>query len=300
MLAKASDFSSSQLAAGFNAGFEGYFRPLSVTPEELGAMNAEFGIDLDQSVVFVTPAEAENTEKTVVGIAFLAIRGTTGWVGGMGTAKAHRRTGIGKKVIQQLLQNAKQYGLKQVWLECITLNTGAHALYKQVGFQDTCRVSVMKGTNVTPSKTEVAGVKQVQAEEAWKHLENIPTDQKEPKIRWQDEPETLAGATGRTVTYWLQTNGQPDNAAAEGDGQSGDVSGVVVVSERKGGDGSVVCFHNGGGVVEDIIDHLLVLHKGAVFTGHNLALDRPLCKCLLTRGLEHDLQQDVMVHNLEG
>jgi RimJ/RimL family protein N-acetyltransferase len=54
---------------------------------------------------------------------------------GISVAKQFRDSGIGKKCLQILIENAKKMGLRMLVLTCFAINSRAIGLYESVGFQ---------------------------------------------------------------------------------------------------------------------------------------------------------------------
>jgi GNAT superfamily N-acetyltransferase len=119
----------------FNAAYEGYVMPFHLDETQLAFMDDAFDIDLDASRVAFRDGER-------VGLANLGIRGEDGWIGGVGVVKSARRSGLGETLMRALHDEARQRGLRRVWLEVIVENTGAFALYEKLGYEVTQDVEV--------------------------------------------------------------------------------------------------------------------------------------------------------------
>ena len=91
-------------------------------------------IDLGRSIVAVDPDP--------VGLALAARRGSTAWIGGMGVAPGHRRTGLGARILQAALDTASTAGVDTVWLEVLEANEPAIALYEKLGFERVRHLSI--------------------------------------------------------------------------------------------------------------------------------------------------------------
>jgi GNAT superfamily N-acetyltransferase len=111
-----------ELAALFNAGYEGYVVPLRVGPAQLATWIAAWHIDLTRSRI--APGE---------GIALLGVRGERGWIGGLGVVPAARRRGLGRALMEAVLGEAPS----DVTLEVIEHNEPAIRLYESLGFERT-------------------------------------------------------------------------------------------------------------------------------------------------------------------
>jgi ribosomal protein S18 acetylase RimI-like enzyme len=116
----ADTLSLDELAALFNAGYEGYLVPFRVDASQLENMIAAWQIDLARSRI--APGE---------GVALLGIRGERGWIGGLGVVPAARRRGVGRALMEAVLAEAPP----EVTLEVIEQNEPAIRLYEDLGFE---------------------------------------------------------------------------------------------------------------------------------------------------------------------
>ena len=119
-LVPAATLSIDELAALFNAGYEGYVVPFRVETSQLQNMIAAWHIDLARSRI--APGE---------GVALLGIRGERGWIGGLGVVPAARRRGVGRALMDAVLDQAPP----EVTLEVIEQNEPAIRLYEDLGFE---------------------------------------------------------------------------------------------------------------------------------------------------------------------
>ncbi|NDJ75014.1 MAG: GNAT family N-acetyltransferase [Chloroflexi bacterium] len=113
----------------FNLAYSDYYVSISMSVPTFRALIARDDLNLDASV-------AALDGNQIVGTGLLGIRGQQGWIGGMGVIPDRRRQGIGRQMMHYLLDRAREHGLTQVNLEVIEANTGAYALYRQLGFED--------------------------------------------------------------------------------------------------------------------------------------------------------------------
>lgn len=117
----------SAFTAAFNLAYSDYFVPITMTIPSFRALIKRDDLSLDASVAAVDKGK-------IVGTGLLGIRGQHGWIGGMGVIPERRRQGIGRHMMHYLLDQAARHRLTQIDLEVIEANTGAHALYDQLGF----------------------------------------------------------------------------------------------------------------------------------------------------------------------
>ncbi len=129
-----------QLAAVFNAGYEGYFVPMHVDAATLAPMLALWDIDLSRSRVAVRDGEP-------IGIVNLGVRGDHGWIGGLGVVPAERRHGVGRALMEDVLAGAPA----RVTLEVLEQNEPAIRLYEQLGFTRTRVLEIWSLTAELPA-----------------------------------------------------------------------------------------------------------------------------------------------------
>jgi ribosomal protein S18 acetylase RimI-like enzyme len=118
----ADSFSDAELADLFTRGYEGYYVPVQVDDAALRFMIESWDIDLSRSRV------AEG-----LGLCNLGVRGDRGWIGGIAVLPAARRQGIGRSLLEAVLDVAPA----TVTLEVLEQNEPAIRLYETLGFERT-------------------------------------------------------------------------------------------------------------------------------------------------------------------
>jgi len=121
-LVPSDQFSYAELAELFTRGYEGYFVPMHLDEPTLRYMVETWDIDLSRSRV--APG---------AGLANLAIRGDRSWIGGIGVVPEQRRSGVGRALMEAVLELAPP----SVLLEVIEANEPAIRLYESLGFEKT-------------------------------------------------------------------------------------------------------------------------------------------------------------------
>ena len=127
-LTPTSEYTIPFLADLMTRGFEGYFVPIHITEAVMITMLRRDGIDLASSRVLVKDEEP-------IGIGFIARRGWTSRLAAMGIVSNSRSGGAGKWAMQNLIEEAKARGEKEMVLEVIEQNTAGVKLYEKVGFK---------------------------------------------------------------------------------------------------------------------------------------------------------------------
>jgi len=115
-------FSYADLAELFTRGYEGYFVPMHFDEPTMRYMVEMWDIDLSRSRV-----------APDAGLANLAIRGDRGWIGGIAVVPEQRRNGVGRALMEAVLELAPP----TVLLEVIEANEPAIKLYESLGFEKT-------------------------------------------------------------------------------------------------------------------------------------------------------------------
>jgi GNAT superfamily N-acetyltransferase len=152
-------FSYADLAALFTRGYEDYFVPVQFDEPTLRYMVEMWDIDLSKSRV-----------APDAGLANLATRGDRGWIGGIAVVPAKRRGGVGRALMEAVLELAPP----TVLLEVIEANEPAIKLYESLGFE----------------KTRVLEVWNVEAPAV--HAESVPQSTLgQTDLPWQREDASL-------------------------------------------------------------------------------------------------------------
>ena len=162
----------------FNAAYEDYLVPFHLDEPTLAFVDEAFDIDLDASRVAHRDGER-------VGLANLGIRGENGWIGGVGVVTAARRSGVGETLMRAVHEQARERGLRRVWLEVIVENSGAFALYEKLGYRTVRDVEVW---SLPLSVSERSGAEEVPAAAAQARVCEL----RESREPWQRADGTLA------------------------------------------------------------------------------------------------------------
>lgn len=121
-LVPSDQLSFAELAELFTRGYEGYFVPMHFDEPTLRYMVETWDIDLSKSRV--APG---------AGLANLGVRGDRGWIGGIAVVPEQRGNGIGRALMEAVLELAPP----TVLLEVIEANEPAIRLYETLGFERT-------------------------------------------------------------------------------------------------------------------------------------------------------------------
>ncbi len=263
----ASDVTIEELVAAFNTGYAGYTVPVQLENDLMLRHIAQNNINLAAS-------RLAHMDGEIVGVGLLARREQRGWIGGMGIHSAHRGQGIGRQLMNALLDSARSMALAQVQLEVIEGNDAAFNLYKSLGFEVTRRLLILQCVRLHDVDAAVP-VRSIPAEEALHYYEefhSVPNP-------WQRERESLqvlaAGMTG-----WLA--GEDDHPVAYAIGHSsGRVVNLADVGFRIGEESTL----------RGLIAYVHRQQPGASAQLANLGEDDPSWPVLSTLGYEPSMSQ---------
>lgn len=121
-LVSADTFTDEELADLFTRGYEGYYLPVQVDAAAFRFMVDAWDVDLARSRV--APGK---------GFCNLAVRAGRGWIGGIGVVPEARREGLGRALMEAVLELAPP----TVTLEVLEQNEPAIRLYESLGFERT-------------------------------------------------------------------------------------------------------------------------------------------------------------------
>lgn len=115
----------------YNRGFEGYFYDQK---KDLDSFSKRFGLD-ELSPEYSVVAYYEGKPAGIVLSGIKNINGVVvAWNGGTGVAKELRGKGVGKKLMNAVLEIYRENGVRYATLEAISRNESAIQLYKKVGY----------------------------------------------------------------------------------------------------------------------------------------------------------------------
>jgi len=183
-------FSLPEIAALFTRSFEGYFVPVQINETILQTILRRDGVDLAESRVLL-----KNDEP--IGLALIARRGWTSRLAAMGIAKEARHGGVGTWAMNQLIDEARARGEKEMLLEVIEQNTAGVKLYQKVGFKTVRRLVGFKLEN--PQIESQEEIEEIDI----RQLAQLVTSDGLKDLPWQLSGETIAQHTPPSHAYRL-------------------------------------------------------------------------------------------------
>ncbi len=161
----------------FTSAYEGYLLPFQIDENQLAAMESAFDLDVDASRIAFR-------DEAAVRLGNLGVRGEDAWIGGVGVVPAARRSGVGGTLMRALHEQARERGIRRVWLEVFVDNGGAFALYEKLGYRTVRDVEVWS----LPAEDGRSEAREIPAEEAHARIRGRRNG-REP---WQRADETVA------------------------------------------------------------------------------------------------------------
>ena len=173
-----SSLSLGERAKLFTSGYEGYLLPFRIDEPTLASMEQAFDLDVDASRIALR-------DGAPVGLGNLGVRTEDAWIGGVGVVPGARRSGVGEAIMRALHEQARERGVKRIWLEVIDRNVGAFALYEKLGYRTVRDVEVWSLPHVEGGESAARDVPAAEVQGRIREL----SAQREP---WQRADETVA------------------------------------------------------------------------------------------------------------
>lgn len=196
----AAEFTPAQLADCLTAGFEDYLIPARFTAEGLERRMRPEHLDPYASSVYL---EGDRP----AGVILIARRGWTSRVAAMGVAKPFRGRGVGRRMLEEALEEARARGDRRMLLEVFEQNPAAVRLYQAVGFRVTRR---LLGYERPAEPGEAAGLVEIDPLD----YARVAAREYEPDLPWMLAPETLCGWVAPARAFRLGEAGSAEAAYA--------------------------------------------------------------------------------------
>ncbi|HSS76467.1 MAG TPA: N-acetyltransferase [Thermoanaerobaculia bacterium] len=184
------DCTSEEVAIAVNRGFEGYFVPLTFTAQAYERRFRSEHLDPFASRVF-------SQDGAPAGALLIARRGWSSRVAAMGIAPPFRGQGVGRRVLEAAIAEARARGDRAMFLEVLVQNTPAVALYTSAGFRTRRR---LVGYRWDPGEIEPTGpLEEIDPRD----FARLAVREGEPDLPWTLQPETFAASTPPTRAWRL-------------------------------------------------------------------------------------------------
>ena len=182
-LIAADRLSLAQLCDVYNLGRADYLVPMPMNQTRLARYLRQYDVDLSHSLVALQSGQA-------LGLALLGRRGTRAWITRLGVAAEARKSGLGRRLVSSLVEEAQRLGCAAVILEVIRENVAARQLFEQLGFRATRELLVLRRPPAPIDRPgRLSGLRSLQHAES---LIQLAERQDDPS--WLTETASLAAA----------------------------------------------------------------------------------------------------------
>jgi ribosomal protein S18 acetylase RimI-like enzyme len=178
-------WNSHQLAEILSHCFEGYLVPFTIDGETFASRFSAEDISLNDSKVWVQDGEPK-------ALAVITRRGQTSRLAAFAIRPELRGQGFGKQFMQQLIDEARARGDRNMWLEVIVGNDSGLALYERMGF---VRQQKLVGFNAVGS-TRLIGTDELLEIDPLVMAKKLMVDSS-LRMPWLSAPETLYKLPGK-------------------------------------------------------------------------------------------------------
>lgn len=168
----AAQFTMAQLTDIYNQTRVDYVVPMPMNERKFREYVANYDLDLALSAVAVQ-------DDDPLGLIMLGVRGDTTWVTRLGVLPNGRQKGVGRKLMDQLIENSYRLGAKEMSLDVIKGNTAAEILFKRCGFYPVRELLIVrrppKPVNVVTSGTYIEALGYKEAIELLHTRTDVPS-----------------------------------------------------------------------------------------------------------------------------
>lgn len=264
----------------FNKAYSDYFTPIAMIPDAFHALIQRDNLVLDSSV-------AALDGSTIIGTGLLGIRDNEGWIGGMGVIPGRRRQGIGREMMHYLIARARERSIERLYLEVIEQNTGARALYLELGFHFTRHLHILKRIPTTsPQPVSDYRITAAPAPEVLQWYDAFH----DTRNCWQRSQPSLAGLVSQSQALSVSS---PQGVVGYALGWFGPHE-IRVVDLAVAPD----LAHRRQGAAATLLSHIHWQHPHAFGSAYNFADDDALLPVFLEAGYVSDFRQLEMVLEL--
>ncbi|MBN1122174.1 MAG: GNAT family N-acetyltransferase [Anaerolineae bacterium] len=264
-----------QFVKALNTAYADYHVPIQLTRHTFLDLAERESVSLDASCAAVDNGK-------IVGMGLLGLRQRRGWIGGMGVIPTYRRQGIGRTIMQALLERAWALGLDTVQLEVITDNTAAYTLYQSLGFRTRRLLLVLNCTHSRQRPIRGRNDLVIQEEPAEELVEDL-AEFAASDPSWQTEID--AQRLILPTLYGLSARQQFDRQLSgicfyQYNGHQGSVTHLCAANQECG---------------SMLLSHLLDHHRVASFSYLNVPENDPMLPPLEKAGFKVSLRQYEMI-----
>jgi ribosomal protein S18 acetylase RimI-like enzyme len=185
------DFAPTAVVAALNHCFEGYLTPVNFTVSSFEQRMRSEHLDPEASKIYTL-------EGQPVGVILVARRGWSSRIAAMSVAPEVRNQGVGRQMLLEILDSARERHDRQVLLEVFEQNPNAVRLYRSLGFQI---VRKLVGYERPPSQETFEPLVEIDPLE----FSRIAMREGESGLPWMLEAETFAAKVLPNRAFQLES-----------------------------------------------------------------------------------------------
>jgi GNAT superfamily N-acetyltransferase len=179
----ASRYTYEELAQIYEAGRVDYIVPLPMNMRRMKDYIYTYDIDLERSVVAV------NANGDPVGLGMLGWRSGRGWITRLGVNPDQRQHGVGRFIVESLLQIAAERSARSVQLEVIEGNDPAYRLFSKLGFASTRSLWVLSRAPTLPETLPALDAAAIESMDATACM--LALSRRDQPVSWHEEAESM-------------------------------------------------------------------------------------------------------------
>jgi ribosomal protein S18 acetylase RimI-like enzyme len=191
-LVPASQLSIKDLTKIYNQTRVDYMVPMPMNMAKMAEYIQNYDIDLQRSFVVID-------EGAMIGLGMLGVRPGRAWITRLGILPESRRHGLGRLIMNALLEEAEALNINFTMLEVIKGNLPAHALFLKLGYRAMGELLILRRPPGPPALRPYGKAEWLGRSEAVTLLERRARSGLPP---WTNQPESLRNA-GDMYGLWV-------------------------------------------------------------------------------------------------
>jgi ribosomal protein S18 acetylase RimI-like enzyme len=189
----ATAYSLEAIADLFTQCFEGAVAPILMTADDLSRMIRSDSVDLSASRILTR-------EGLPCGFILVGTRGWSRRVSAMGVVATERKRGLGRRLMEVVIEDARRRGFQRIFLEVIDRNTAALELYRHLGFTERRLLVGYEKPDSSPAPPDADLLKKMDP----RKLAKVVEYEAPPDLPWQLASETIAASGPPAVALRLE------------------------------------------------------------------------------------------------
>src|SRR5688572_23532174 len=183
-LIPATQYTFEQLVDIYNQTRIDYMVPMPMNAARLAEYVKTYDVSLEHSLV------ATLTNGEMLGVIMLGVRQDRVWITRLGVIPNTRRLGIGRALLNGVLEQAQKLSIKFCMLEVIKNNIPAHQMFLKFGFREVGELLILRHSPLSKEQhTNIVDIKNLNREQTLNYLNNHKINQP-----WTNQFESFSNA----------------------------------------------------------------------------------------------------------